>query len=51
MDFLGNLFNDDPTSTLSTIVLIFFILIVVTVTLAFYYDFKKNKLNEKKSQC
>ena len=48
MDFLGNLFNDDPTSTLSTIVLIFFILIVVTVTLAFYYDFKKNKLNEKK---
>ncbi len=48
MDFLGNLFNDDPTSTLSTIALIFFILIVVTVTLAFYYDFKKNKLNEKK---
>ena len=41
MDFLGNIFKDNPSSTLSTIVIIFFILIIITISLAFYYDFKK----------
>ena len=48
MNFLGNLFQKDPYSTLSTIVIIFFIFIFITVSAAFYYDLKKNKLNEKK---
>ncbi len=48
MDFLSNLFKDNPSSTLSTIVIIFLTLIIVTVSAAFYYDFKKNKLNGKK---
>ena len=49
MDFLENLFKDNPSSTLSIIVIIFFILIIITILLAFFYDYKKNKLNEKKS--
>ena len=48
MDFLSTLFKEKPTSTLSNIVIIFFILILVSVSVAFYYDLKKNKLNEKK---
>jgi len=48
MDFLNNLFKENPSSTLSNIVIIFFILILVSVSVAFYYDLKKNKLNEKK---
>ncbi len=48
MNFLGNLFKDDPSSTLSSVVIVFFILIIITVSGSFYYDFKKNKLNEKK---
>lgn len=48
MNFLGNLFQKDPYSTLSTVVIIFFIFIFITVSAAFYYDLKKNKLNEKK---
>ena len=48
MDFLGNLFKDNPSSTLSIIVVTFSILIVITISLAFFYDYKKNKLNEKK---
>ena len=48
MDFLENLFKDNPSSTLSIIVIIFFILIIITILLAFFYDYKKNKLNEKK---
>ena len=48
MNFLGNLFQKDPYSTLSTVVIIFFIFIFLTVSAAFYYDLKKNKLNEKK---
>ena len=48
MDFLGNLFKDNPSSTLSIIVIIFFVLIIITILLAFFYDYKKNKLNEKK---
>ena len=48
MDFLSNLFKDNPSSTLSTIVIIFLTLIIVTVSAAFYYDFKKKKLNGKK---
>ena len=48
MDFLSTLFTENPSSTLSNIVIIFFILILVSVSVAFYYDLKKNKLNEKK---
>ena len=48
MDFLSDLFKENPSSTLSNIVIIFFILILVSVSVAFYYDLKKNKLNEKK---
>ena len=48
MNFLGNLFQKDPYSTLSTVVIIFFVFIFITVSAAFYYDLKKNKLNEKK---
>ncbi len=48
MDFLSTLFKENPSSTLSNIVIIFFILILVSVSVAFYYDLKKNKLNEKK---
>ena len=48
MDFLNNLFKENPSSTLSNIVIIFFILILVSISVAFYYDLKKNKLNEKK---
>ena len=48
MDFLSALFKENPSSTLSNIVIIFFILILVSVSVAFYYDLKKNKLNEKK---
>ena len=48
MDFLSTLFKENPSSTLSNIVIIFFILILVSVQVAFYYDLKKNKLNEKK---
>ena len=48
MDFLSDLFKENPYSTLSNIVIIFFILILVSVSVAFYYDLKKNKLNEKK---
>ncbi len=48
MDYLGNLFQKDPSSTLSSVVIIFFIFIFITVSVAFYYDLKKNKLNEKK---
>ena len=48
MDFLGNLFKDDPSSTLSNVVIIFFVLIIFSTSAAVYYDFKKNKLNEKK---
>ena len=48
MNFLGNLFTENPSQTLSIIVLFFLIFIVVSVSTAFYYDFKKNKLNEKK---
>ena len=48
MDFLENLFKDNPSSTLSIIVIIFFILIIITILLAFFYDYKKIKLNEKK---
>ena len=48
MDFLENLFKDNPSSTLSIIVIIFFILIIITILLACFYDYKKNKLNEKK---
>ena len=47
MNFLGNLFKDDPSSTLSSVVIVFFILIIINVSGSFYYDFKKNKLNEK----
>ena len=47
MDFLSDLFKENPSSTLSNIVIIFFILILVSVSVAFYYDLKKNKLNEK----
>ena len=48
MDFLSDLFKENPSSTLSNIVIIFFILILVSVSVAFYYDLKKNNLNEKK---
>lgn len=48
MDFLSDLFKENPSSTLSNIVIIFFILILISVSVAFYYDLKKNKLNEKK---
>ena len=48
MDFLGSLFQENPSTTLSTIVIIFFVFIFVTVSAAFYYDLKKNRLNEKK---
>lgn len=48
MDFLSDLFKENPSSTLSNIVIIFFILILVSISVAFYYDLKKNKLNEKK---
>ena len=48
MDFLSTLFKENPSSTLSNIVIIFFILILVSVSVAVYYDLKKNKLNEKK---
>ena len=48
MDFLSTLFKENPSSTLSNIVIIFFILMLVSVSVAFYYDLKKNKLNEKK---
>ena len=48
MDFLSTLFTENPSYTLSNIVIIFFILILVSVSVAFYYDLKKNKLNEKK---
>ena len=49
MDFLSDLFKENPSSTLSNIVIIFFILILVSVSVAFYYDLKKISLMKKKN--
>ena len=48
MNFLGNILKEDPSSALTNVFLVFFIFILITVSLAFYYDYMKNKKNEKK---
>ena len=48
MNILGNILKEDPSSALTNVFLVFFIFILIIVSLAFYYDYKKNKTNEKK---
>ena len=48
MNFLGNILRDDPSSALSNIFLILFFFILIVVSFGFYYDYVKNKKNEKK---
>ena len=48
MNFLGSILKEDPSSALSNIFLILFIFILIITTLGFYYDYTKNKKNEKK---
>lgn len=48
MNILANILKEDPSSALTNVFLVFFIFILITVSLAFYYDYMKNKKNEKK---
>ena len=48
MNILSNILKEDPSSALTNVFLVFFIFILITVSLAFYYDYMKNKKNEKK---
>ncbi len=48
MNILGNILKEDPSSALTNVFLVFFIFILIIVSLAFYYDYIKNKNNEKK---
>ena len=48
MNILGNILKEDPSSALTNVFLVFFIFILITVSLDFYYDYMKNKKNEKK---
>ena len=48
MNILGNILKEDPSSALTNVFLVFFIFILITVSLAFYYDYMKNNKNEKK---
>ena len=48
MNILGNILKGDPSSALTNVFLVFFIFILIIVSLAFYYDYMKNKKNEKK---
>ena len=48
MNIFGNILKEDPSSALTNVFLVFFIFILITVSLAFYYDYMKNKKNEKK---
>tara|TARA_B100000035_G_scaffold306641_1_gene308954 strand:+ start:270 stop:692 length:423 start_codon:yes stop_codon:yes gene_type:complete len=48
MNILGNILKEDPSSALTNIFLVFFIFILIIVSLGFYYDYIKNKKNEKK---
>ncbi len=48
MNILDNILKEDPSSSIVNIFLIFFIFILITVSLGFYYDYVKNKKNEKK---
>jgi len=48
MNILGNILKEDPSSALTNVFLVFFIFILIIVSLGFYYDFIKNKKNEKK---
>ena len=48
MNFLGSILKEDPSSALSNIFIILFIFIFIISSLGFYYDYIKNKKNEKK---
>ncbi len=48
MNILGNILKEDPSSALTNVFLVFFIFILIIVSSAFYYDYVKNKKNEKK---
>ncbi len=48
MNILGNILKEDPSSALTNVFLVFFTFILIIVSLAFYYDYMKNKKNEKK---
>jgi len=48
MNILGNILKEDPSSALTNVFLVFFIFILIIVSLGFYYDYIKNKKNEKK---
>jgi len=48
MDFLSKIIENDPFGSLSKITLSFFIISLLIILGAFYYDFIKNKKNEKK---
>ena len=48
MNILGNILKEGSYSALTNVFLFFFIFVLIIVSLAFYYDYKKNKKNEKK---
>ena len=48
MNFLATILREDPSSALSNIFLVLFFFILIIVSLGFYYDYVKNKKNEKK---
>ena len=50
MNILGNILKEDPSSALTNVFLVFFTFILIIVSLAFYYDYMKNKKMKKKFQ-
>lgn len=48
MNFLSNLLEDNLYQNLSYIIIFFFIISVLAICFSFYYDFSRNKKNERK---
>ena len=48
MNFLSNLLEDNLYQNLSYIIIFFFLISVLAICFSFYYDFSRNKKNERK---